>query len=388
MRIAKIHPLLLISVLLVGYIGFYSAISASIDGVVIRSTGTIETLASSLHVEGMYIKDNLGNIVYLRGVQIGPDFADSATASWMFSEGWDSSRAAQHLDIVKNWGGNCIRMHVAIRCWKENLVGSTGYTHRQAVKELLSLLADRNMHLIYDFYSIRPYPYAFPAITPWGEPGDTSWLPWPPWQLGGAGARDPFYEEIIGSQQDFIDVCASVATELKTYPNFIFELWNEPHPPDAMSEWYPVAQQCVNAIRDQGAQWMVIFQYGYGAAPSVPISDWVYDCVFAENLNVLISTHIYPVYGGLGGARTYEAIEDALLTMDVTNWTQYHPLFVGETGATYSEDDIWTNLLQHYHDKDIHYIAFWFRTEGVFPLISDVNFTPTSAGQILIDALG
>ena len=400
----KFYAMILISVIFTGTFSLSPAISSLMSNVTIRSSGTIATI-SPLYVEGRYIKDSFGNIVYLRGVNKA-EWADAPGGIWMgrkiedYSK-WRIEDVEAELDAMKEWGCNLVRCHQALSCWKFN-----EGNHRQMFKEFLDLCAERGMYVVYDFYSLKPYPEGFPHP-----------LPYPPYQ-------DPDYPhtDVIANEDEFVEAWRSVAIELKDYPNVIFELWNEPHPSEeeAKGSWLNVAQRCIDAIREVGAEQIIIFQWGYGVYTNLPSGggsgvEWILDFPLTDPTgNLVYSTHIYRVYLGTGKypyaeeqekwgdirAYDYEEIKKAFQFMKI-DWvgdTLNKPLFIGETGCDLAftgvelehELEAWNNTLAIFNEWGLHYAPFWWRNIGVFRLLKHGEPwipPPSAGGEILINAL-
>jgi hypothetical protein len=127
-------------------------------------------------------------------------------------------------------------------------------------------------------------------------------LPYPPYQTSTNASA------VIGNQADFVAYWASIASELKNYPNVIFELWNEPCGA-GLSTWISAMQQCITAIRATGATQPIICTHDmacwvgleyppppYGICDAGTM-DWVATSGLTDSLNNLIySTHFYTTY--------------------------------------------------------------------------------------------
>jgi aryl-phospho-beta-D-glucosidase BglC (GH1 family) len=396
-----------------------TAISSLMDNVTIRSSGRIGVI-SPLHIDGRYIKDSFGNTIILRGIN-KVEFADDPDGIWMDDTMWKDGKVKAELDAMKSWGVNVIRCHISVELWKYDIGPNSGHpaspycaiSAREAIKRLLTFAAEKGMYVILDGYSIRCY---------WTG-AEQDQLPFPPYQ------RSPNASEVIGSVDDFVEWWRSIAAELKGYPNVIFELWNEPNrndPPTAFNEWLNASQQCINAIRNEGATQPIIFQWQMGvwcnvyedengepfAAWGDHLHGWLETAIASLHDplgNLIFSTHIYRVYTGLGHYITQSVIEKwgsefpydythikvALEHMGI-KWageTLNVPLIIGEIGADmdWSETELqhemiaWNNTLTILNEWGVHYTAFWWREIGSFRLHSgSPDFTPNEAGRILI----
>jgi hypothetical protein len=224
---------------------------------------------------------------------------------------------------------------------------------------------------------------------------------------------------------------SSAAGELKDLPNVIIEPHNEPVAGDgndwstAKNSYFSNLQSCVNTIRSAGFNGLIVYQWDYGTwvnmdwPDSDPMSanawsgtlNWVALFPISDPLgNLVISTHQYwdmgqvgmwtASHGGSDSNPTYPtSIADIKLALSyeglqyVLN-TLNKPIIIGELGWNKAWTDqsqmqlVFTNQLQAYNDLGINYTAFWFRSEGIYSLISsDSNPQPNLAGQILINKI-
>ncbi|MEM2143740.1 MAG: cellulase family glycosylhydrolase [Candidatus Jordarchaeaceae archaeon] len=360
------------------------------SNVIIGNTGYIGySSISPLHVEGNKIKDSAGNIVNLRGVN-KVEFADDPDGIWMGNTMWSDVNVKAELDIMKSWGINVIRCHLAVEHWKYNMNQPyAAINHREAIKRLLLFAAERGIYVILDGYRVTNY---------WNG-GDQDPLPYPPYQTS-QGASS-----IISSVQDFINWWVSIASELKSYNNVIFELWNEPYgDQNAFQSWVSVSQQCINAIRAAGATQLIVFQWDMAAWVNLNFPNnandliWVYTAGLTDPLgNIVYSTHVYRFHNHIHyslptylQAWNYTDIDRAFQYMKYYEIAQNYPLFIGEIGAamTYTGTELerelafLNNSLSLFGQRGISYAVFWWRDIGVFPLYSG-NFVANQAGQVL-----
>jgi len=378
----------------------------------IRNSGVIlPTLP--LHIEGRYIKDSLGNIIYLRGVN-KVEFADDPDGIWMGDTFWNDENVKAELDVMKAWGINVIRCHLSVELWKYNIGPESEHPAspycaipaKEAIKRFIKFAAAKGMYVVLDGYTVRSY---------WAG-GNQDPLPYPPYQTSVNASN------VIANESEFVDWWVSLVQELKNYPNVLFELWNEPHGNEtAKASWSQVAQQCIDAIRSTGAEQIIIFQWNYGVYAGLASSigegvEWILDFNLDDPVgNIMYSTHVYRVYGGTGAwehlaeekgtpyGYLYEDIKSAfqIERLDWVGDTLDKPLFIGESGCdlAWTESELqreliaWNNTLRIFNEWGIHYAAFWWRDIGMFPLLkpgigwSDGVPSPSSSGEILISWL-
>ncbi len=359
------------------------------------SQGQILRFAPPLHVEGNLIKNTYGDTVYLQGVN-KVEFADDPDGIWMGNTFWSDANVAQELDTMKTWGANTVRCIMALDNWKYNLSSPhAALSNREAVKKFLEFAEERGLYVIFTAYRVTNY---------WNGGGQDP-LPYPPYQTS-TGASS-----VISNQQDFVDWWGSVASELKTYPNVIFELWNEPTGDTvAQQSWFSVAQQCISAIRAAGATQLVIFQWNAASwvnlnypPPQFAAStlDWVYEANLSDPLgNIVYNTHLYRTYGHIHRSPQYEQVwnySDVDLGMQLMGYyavSSTYPLIVDEVGcnnyATDPQNEVafFDNALTLLEEHGISYCGFWWREINIFPLHhGPPDFVPTPAGQVLREHL-
>lgn len=389
----------------------------------IPSSGKIG-VARPLHVEGRYIKNDLGEIVVLRGVN-KEGFEDDPTGWWNPEGGsrssglgvWNASAVAANLDRMKSWGINVIRSHHAINSWltnRDNYKGTPTRPYKDNVKDVIRMAGERGIYYIFDAMSVVEN----------GEPGhQADPLPFPPYII-----RD----DIITSKQDFVDYWASVAAELKQFPNVIFELWNEPHAtPDmnktqVMTDWFDAAQQAINAIRATGADQLIIVQWDYGAGVNLdypngahsfmdwitqyPLTDPMFPTQNNRSGNIVYSTHqyrgnIHRTIPSFTAAWTYDELKLGYETclIDWVGDTLNKPLIIGEIGGNMwkvigdpvdgpNELAYFYNSLTIFNEWELGYLAYVWTVPAHMRhglLTNDVPWVPppNEAGNALINAI-
>jgi hypothetical protein len=384
---------IIVSAALASIIIVSTVLSSAPGSVIISGLGTIVSI-SPLSVDGKYIEDTLGNVVHLRGV-VKNGYEACPGGIWMDTDvmsisQWNPSKCGTELDAMKSWGVNVVRTVITVDLWKNN----TG-SMRQMYEAFLNLAAQRGMYVVFDGFQVVNY-FAGGSQDP---------LPYPPY------ATSPGASSVISSQQDFIDWWTHVATELKGYPNVIFELWNEPHGNSAAeASWFNVSQRCINAIRATGATNLILVQWDYACwvnvlypPPSNPAStmSWISQASYTDPAgNLVYGTHLYYncIINSTTGnilnyyAYTYSDIDTAFQEMGYYSTAQKYPFFVSEIGCeiAFSGADLreqmaaYTNELSLLNQYGINFAGFWFNDIGTYALENGPpNFTPNQAGQIL-----
>lgn len=347
----------------------------------------------ALHVSGKNLVDTSSNIVVLRGFNYGR-LIDSATGDWILSNGqtvykvWDQSAIASNLDAMQQWNGNVIRLLFTIEWWKEN----TNNFHSN-VKSFLDLAAARGIYVVF---------------VPWRVSGTGSSpdMPYPPYQESSSDTA------IIPSVDDFVTFWGGVASELKGYPNVLFEFWNEPHGEQTL--WFNTVQQCITAVRNTGANNVIVVQWGYGAGidmagysyyeagsriGSIYHVDWIEQNSLSDPLsNILWSTHLYRsnFYDSSQGYKkmgdtgyvnyTSNDLEWALDIIGVTSNNK--ALWIGEIGpnhwATVANEYLWYNyVLKELNQNGVGFAAWEWWNGGAWTHLGYANYGPNQAGEIL-----
>lgn len=359
---------------------------------------------STLHVDGRYLKDAWNRTVVLRGVNKG-GFVDSPNGWWNPEGGgiysgfgvWNPDAVKYNLDKMKEWGLNVLRMHTVIEWW----INDTS-NYRQHIKDVITWAGERGIYVIFEPYSIRGGSDA----VPYG-------LLYAPY------ATDPEDQAIMPNRQAFVDYWRSVANELKSYPNVLFEIQNEPHGNDTVrDEYFAMAQEVINAIRDTGATQIIIVQWGYSIwcnldypppTNTASTMDWVEQYPLNDSLsNIVYSFHIYR--GNFHRTEptrvnvwTYDELklgyQYCLVDYVLNNLNK--PVLCGEIGANMwqtgeeleHELDFLSNSLTIFNKWEMSYLVWvWDVPEhlrhGVLELTDGKWYcNPNQAGQILINKI-
>lgn len=80
-------------ILIIGMTSSLAVISLGIKG---------NAMPAELHIDGKYIKDSQGNIIYLRGLQ-KVEMADDPDGSWMGNPYWSDANVKAELEAMKSW---------------------------------------------------------------------------------------------------------------------------------------------------------------------------------------------------------------------------------------------------------------------------------------------
>jgi hypothetical protein len=370
-----------------------------------------------LHIEGRNIKSSLDRVVYLRGT--GKIHWDDDPTGWWAPQGgawyggyldWDETAVRYHLRTMHQvWGLNVVRFHTVADWWIKDQVTLKTYSgsYRNNLKRTFQIAKEEGMYVIMDLFS--PVNGSWMYDTGHYPPG----LPFPPYTYPEAAA-------VLGSKQAFVNYWASVATELKGYTNVLFELYNEPHALDANArgidtatardDWFDAVQKAITAIRNAGANNIIVVQWHLCAvpymgweAPNAGDLTWIEMYPLNDTTgNILYSTHLYRCdlnpawYDGYDYNYTLAGIEDikAKYVIEVLN----KPLIFGEMGVNMWFEGIelerelaWArNVLDISNQLGISYSVWDWEVVDTWHLLSDTSLMippPSEWGQILIDAV-
>lgn len=381
----RFETVFLISIILVGIVIASPAIASLVNDITIRNSGKIVSKTLPLHVDGRYVKNALNQTVYLRGVWKGA-FLDTSTGWWgLDASKWSEDDLRETLRILRSeWGVNVINTQIWGDWWLENkavtlMGGTTDIGLRDAIKETLRIASEYGIYVQIRLYS---------PIRAEGRIEGQPYQPYSSWMV-----------------DDFVNFWVDVATELKSYPNAIFTLYDEPT--GNMSIWFDAAEQAINAIRAAGAQQLIVNHWAY-CSDCMWIERWIQQNRTLDN--IVFSNHIYRYHGTFGyntdSPVDIEYIRDFLAAKPGGTYTgaayKYItdvydvPIWVSAIGA-YSghEDDdeyiYFRNTLQVLNEWKLGYTAFHAdRTALAWTLLtptSSVFDPPNRVGQALIDAV-
>lgn len=409
MRTAKFKmSTLTATVILAAIISFHSGISLIMVNYTIHSSGSIGIpITRPLHTEGKYIKDEDGNIVFLRGIWKG-GLIDTC-AGWWTPPGMDISSLEGYgiwredalrawFEDMKNRGFNIYGDFIWGDWWLQDASTSiagyaTDISYRNALRETLRIAQEYGLYVQFRLYS----------------PAQTEGRKEFPYNTGESVCSQ------VWTAEDFKNFWVNVATELKGYPNVMFCIFDEPitlyqTTPDPISgkSWFDVAEETIDAMRAVGFDGLIVLQWGYCG-----------DCYWMEkwyNLgkptqNIAFSQHIYRYHGtydGIGRSTDLDTIRNFIYANQQP--TEPYPA----TGLHYNrianelnlpilvalgafngavDDDEYTsfvNTLTVLNELELGYYAFvWHRSDMVWALQQHtVAIQPLNRiGQALKDAV-
>jgi hypothetical protein len=389
------------------------------------SYNQLSSLARPLHVERNLIKNDLGQVVYLRGWNKAGTY-ETKEFTWVAWKKYSTARANLTFDRFKFYGANCIRVMYNFWSWINNYPtpleegGSMGY--RQCINDMLARAEQRGIYVILCPYGI--YPKDCPIH---------GWNGCPPNDAGGYGFQDvmgfdPYstagHEGLIPNAAAFTNMLVNVVEELGSHVNLIIEFYNEPWMGYTGSYyanlWQYVWQSTINAIRQKEAEkgyvnHLILVQFTSNLRYTLlndPCSNfnWYWTNPLNDSANNLAySQHCYRYHGSVGyqNPKTsrpydYETIKSIYIEEGVYNLSRVVPIVIGEIGASINVDSTeptgteyeWLkNSLQIFNEWGLGYLGWcwWDANVGMQQIELGSEYTNGGTvnkyGQILVDAI-
>lgn len=372
------------------------------------SGSIVYSFARPLHVEGKYIKDDYGDIVYLRGITKGNHIA--IPGGWWHPEGgtykdgymqWIPEAVAYNLDQMKALGFSTVRLFLPeIKRWLDNedeLTHVDGSRPRDRIRTIINFANQRGMYVILEGWTI--------VVT---GTGDQTAIPWDPY-------TKPAERGTFTSPEDFIDFIAgdvdSLSAEYGNFPNVIYGFWNEPNgwdPEVDIPELYrATCQEALDRLRAKGDDHLVIYQFGYtGRESNYAIGQEQ----MLNGTNVVYSGHCYRHIGPnptpyFNLKYTYEDVKDVLYNfLNIGNVINASvPFGMFEYGANIYEGHVdsvdnelawYQNVMTILNEWNMSYTAFlWWDTNArIYGILNDSTLypwcpPPNAAGDILRESI-
>jgi len=406
MQMIKIRATLLVaSIAIAMIVSVQSTLSAFNTMRTIPSSGSIGFMRP-LHTDGRWVKDDLGNIVVLKGL-VKVDHTDTAVGWWTTPgedmagsnyANWNEAAVRAHFQVMKQqWGVNVVSILFTIDWWirnaRETISAYAPVTDRGARDSIIDVVR------IAQEYGIYVILWAYAVKVSEGR----TFLPFPPYHDG----------SVIPSVQAFADFWVSVARDVANYPNVLFSLYDEPFTPTGIpTEWFDAAALTVNALRNASFNNLVVMQWAFAGS-----FDWVDQWVQEgrPTQNILFTNNIYRWHGTFENNPNSPTDINYIrrqLTDPTANWPLLYahvitdlnlPIHVGGIGAFNgvsddAEYDAFRNSLTVLNELRVGYeVLKWHRSDtawavqqhivdprlGYVPAIQP----PNRVGQALIDAI-
>lgn len=195
----------------------------------------------------------------------------------------------------------------------------------------------------------------------------------------GAGPEMP---DIDKNPKDLtLDFWRLTARYFRDVPNVIFEIFNEPQSIGA-EEWHGNATQIMQAIREQGADQLVIVGgIDYGKDLS-----WVMDKPISD-ANIAYASHIYPAHPSSSWGRWFGTVAGKYPVV-ITEWGFMEKN--GNSAQSYLVGDQTTYgdpFLSYLSNRNIGWVACWYDDQWFPPIFTEGRKGYTGYGEFVMRQL-
>jgi hypothetical protein len=360
--------------------------------------------APALHVAGNKILDPSGNAVLLRGIGRAGDI-ESASGMWSgpgdtnvyaWGQKWyPISQNIADIDATLQcyqqvWKVNMIRVYISVNWyWQDNITPSvedpqnyptwtTPISYRNYLATIVSEAAK------YGIY-VDVCPYQLLSNYEDGNQGGEQGLP----LMGWDNAATAFLTGTGLSEQEFWrQFWTALANSLGSYPNAIFEAYNEPQNTgtDAITSGYlTYLTTMYNAVRAVTTQNLIFMQWQMGLIPTYNDLSWCQQISTAipDASNIVYTTHAYrhAPYFNQQWATTSSGVltqlSSAVQSMGVSA-----PLVINEAGSAQNavgtsdkqnELNWWTGLISASGTLGVGFTAYyWMSDSDLGPVYSGI----------------
>lgn len=335
---------------------------------------------SRLHTSGSKILDSNNRTIYLRGVNFG-GFGDTSSGGFDNASAYDGnsvfrpSVASATFDAIARNGLNSVRIMIVMDWWKKNFKGHIDFSssggvadhpdpsfppYRDVVKQTVNLANQSGLYVVVSVWTSDYSTY-----------GRRLELPFPSNSFPDAASITAFWLDM--------------ANELSTYPNVVFEFYNEPNPCDpalstTFDQYFAMVNSTVKQLRQNGCDVPTLVQWGYCGGFNADAlgglgteaNSWLYRAsqILKDSTNIIYSTHLYRYHGTFGipppSWSDLTAIQNYLWNnMGYRlpgNWSL--PVLIGEIGAIYGDPvelETFKNSLQCLNQWNMSYLAFTWK---------------------------
>lgn len=362
--------------------------------------------ARALHVSGNKIHDVYDHTVTLRGIGRAGDI-ESASGMWS-SPGqtvysWDqkwlpitdniADMDATFRCYQRTWKVNMIRMFISVNWYlQDNITAAEqdpeNYPTWTTPISYRSYIATVAAHAAkYGIY-IDVCPYQLLSGYQDNVGGGQQGLPLTGWDT----AATAYLNNTGLSEQEFWrQFWTQIANDLKTYPNVIFEAYNEPQNTgtDNITQSYlTYLKTMYSAVRSVTSQNLIFMQWQAGFIPNYNDLSWCSQISKAipKAVNLVYTTHAYrhsPFFNWQWGNTTAQVTSQ--LTAAVKTMGVSAPLVINEAGCcmnhvtvrdTPSEYAWWTALIGAAKARGVGFTAYYW--------MSDSDLGPVYSGEALL----
>jgi aryl-phospho-beta-D-glucosidase BglC (GH1 family) len=297
---------------------------------------------SFIHVEGNKFVDENGKQVIFRGVNISDPDKIKKNGHWR----------KKHLEIIKEWGANIVRVPVHPVAWRQH--GWEEYF--KLLDQAVTWATELDMYLIIDWHSIG--------------------------NLEAGLFQHPMYDT---NKQETFNFWRNMAFRYQNVPTVAFyEIFNEPTVYNGQlgsmtwAEWKKINEEIIH----------IIFAHNKKVIPLVAGLNWGYDLTPVKDNPIEIEgigyvSHPYPQKTSAPFEKNWER--------EFGFVADKYPLFATEFGfmskddpgshvPTIGDEEYGKTLINYFKKKGISWTPWCFDPDWPPQLISDWNYTPTRQG--------
>lgn len=306
---------------------------------------------------------------------------------------YNRTKMQQTIDRIKAQGANSIRLIDNMEWIKFNSENHTG-----VLLDILNYCDSKEIYVIHCMYNVNQTLYG----------GSSEIVPCPPY------ADAPGVENVIANVTELVEFYNTTLAPFAAYPNYIYELYNEPHGNNTVRDfWKTTAQACIDGIRAAGLDNLIVMQWDYGTYQNLEfpgtgktIGDWWDYMRWNDTESKLVaSTHMYRKfdaralgqlnndmvdYWGDISAFVLEHINNTMTFCDI--WNDTYPVYVGELGIytsytterdQFKEKAALTELYRLFADYNISVAAWWYRPDGNYRMLTnETTYTLNTYAEI------
>lgn len=367
---------------------------------------TEAAVARALHVSGNKIHDIYDHTITLRGIGRAGDI-ESASGMWSgpgqtvyaWNQKWLSiSDNLANMDATfrcyqQTWKVNMIRLFVSVNWYmQDNITASeedpenypTWTTPISYRTYIATVTAHASKYGIY----VDVCPYQLLSGYQDNVGGGQQGLPLMGWDTAGTAYLN---STGLTEAQFWGKYWTQMATDLKSYPNVIFEAYNEPQntgTDNITANYLSYLKIMYSAIRNVTSQNLIFMQWQAGYIPTYNDLSWCKQIATAipKAINLVYTTHVYrhaPYFNQQWGTTTAKV--QSQLTTAVKSMGVSAPLVINEAGCcmnavtvkdTTNEYNWWSAIISAAKNRGVGFTAYYW--------MSDSDLGPVYSGEALL----
>lgn len=366
---------------------------------------------TALHVDGKYIKNAAGDIVYLRGFSVDSGFYSGGLADFETWGYYDSSKIDLFFSNLADKGVTLIRCMTQAKAWVDDSAVTSdiaGLTYQDMIIDFCTRAALEGIYVIMQDYTV---------MATAGSP-DSDRCGYNGYAIPSGGYSDGVDETgYFATRAAFVSyVVNRVLTITAAVNNFIPEIWAEPYGWNntELLEWQTTWNLIIAGLRSGGYTGLVNCHHSTSLATWGTYTDYyrnlnwtmqasgssLYELTDSED-NLIVSFHMYREWMVGDGypeesiPYTYAAMKAFYETMNLDHVAAARPVFgsIGTRKQYPRDTEYLRNSLTIFNEWGIHYAGFELENEDSQEYSLLVAGTEKSAltfntnGQIIVDAI-